>query len=193
MKPILRTLMAGAAALSLDVGSSTSFDTHYACLPTNRWGLENIANLDAVPAKGATLILGAPKHRGGTGGPARVLAMIFKAEATLATDYTYDPRFFNKITSITEPSVFTGNAKVTTYTYDSAATDGWNVPTLEFLLRGVGSPPEPASQPAQITAESSSRRPVLRGRYKGLLLEAHGRAFSLPAAHHGCQRARACP
>jgi len=33
-------------------------------------------------------------------------------------DYTYDPRFFNRITSITEPSVFPGNHKVTTYSYD---------------------------------------------------------------------------
>jgi len=34
-------------------------------------------------------------------------------------DYTYDSRFFNRITSITEPSVFAGNNKVTTYTYDA--------------------------------------------------------------------------
>ncbi|HHJ16880.1 MAG TPA: hypothetical protein ENJ80_09305 [Gammaproteobacteria bacterium] len=36
------------------------------------------------------------------------------------TDYTYDTRFFNRITSITEPSVFTGNSKVTTYAFDSS-------------------------------------------------------------------------
>ncbi len=34
-------------------------------------------------------------------------------------DYTYDPRFHNKITSITEASVFAGGNKVTTYTYDN--------------------------------------------------------------------------
>jgi kynurenine formamidase len=62
--------------LSLDHGPSADFATHYAWLPTNRWGLENIANLDAVPAKGATLVVGAPKHKGGTGGPARVIALI---------------------------------------------------------------------------------------------------------------------
>ncbi len=61
--------------LSLDHGPSPDFATHYAWLPTNRWGLECIASLDAVPAKGATLIVGAPKHRGGSGGPARVLAL----------------------------------------------------------------------------------------------------------------------
>ena len=34
------------------------------------------------------------------------------------TDYTYDTRFYNKITSITEPSVAPGQSKVTTTTYD---------------------------------------------------------------------------
>lgn len=62
--------------LSLDFGQSGDFATHYAWLPTNRWGIENLANLDKVPAKGATLVVGAPKHRGGTGGPARVFAMV---------------------------------------------------------------------------------------------------------------------
>ena len=61
--------------LSLDFGQSGDFATHYAWLPTNRWGLENLANLDAVPAKGATLVVGSPKHRGGTGGPSRIFAM----------------------------------------------------------------------------------------------------------------------
>ncbi|MGJ3265041.1 MAG: cyclase family protein [Salinarimonas sp.] len=60
--------------LSLDHGPSPDFATHYAWLPENRWGLECVANLEALPASGATLVLGAPKHRGGSGGPARVLA-----------------------------------------------------------------------------------------------------------------------
>ena len=34
------------------------------------------------------------------------------------TDYTYDPRFYNKRTSIIEPSVLAGSSKVTRYTYD---------------------------------------------------------------------------
>jgi kynurenine formamidase len=55
---------------------SPDFASHYAWLPTNRWGIENIANLDKLPSKGATLIVGAPKHRGGTGGPSRVFAML---------------------------------------------------------------------------------------------------------------------
>jgi kynurenine formamidase len=61
--------------LSLDFGPSPDFATHYEWLPSGRWGLEGIANLSAMPAKGATLMVGAPKIRGGTGGPARVFAM----------------------------------------------------------------------------------------------------------------------
>jgi kynurenine formamidase len=62
--------------LSLDHGASKDFAAHYAWLPTGRWGIECIANLEAVPAAGATLIVGAPKTRGGTGGPSRVMALV---------------------------------------------------------------------------------------------------------------------
>ncbi|MBW4981619.1 cyclase family protein [Mameliella sp. CS4] len=62
--------------LSLDPGNSATFDAHYAWLPTNRYGIENLANLGNVPASGATLIVGAPKHARGSGGPARILAMV---------------------------------------------------------------------------------------------------------------------
>ncbi len=62
--------------LSLDHGPSADFATHYAWLPTNRYGIENIAGLDQVPAAGATLVVGAPAHRGGSGGPARIFAMV---------------------------------------------------------------------------------------------------------------------
>lgn len=61
--------------LSLDHGPSGDFATHYAWLPTNRWGLENVANLDKIPASGATMVVGAPNHRGGSGGPTRIFAM----------------------------------------------------------------------------------------------------------------------
>lgn len=62
-------------SLSLDHGISKDFAVHYAWLPSGRWGLECIANLDTIPASGATLVVGAPKHRGGTGGPSRVMAL----------------------------------------------------------------------------------------------------------------------
>jgi kynurenine formamidase len=69
----------GVDTLSLDTGLETregEFPVHYAWLGGGRWGVEALANLDALPAKGATLVLGAPKVRGGTGGPARVYALI---------------------------------------------------------------------------------------------------------------------
>ncbi|MEO0830905.1 MAG: cyclase family protein [Pseudomonadota bacterium] len=66
----------GVDTLSLDVGASATFETHYAWLPSGRFGIENMANLDKLPAAGATLFIGAPKHRGGSGGPARILAMM---------------------------------------------------------------------------------------------------------------------
>jgi kynurenine formamidase len=62
--------------LSIDHGISTDFATHYAWLPANRWGLENVANLGNLPATGATLVVGAPKWRGGSGGPSRVMALV---------------------------------------------------------------------------------------------------------------------
>ena len=62
--------------LSLDPGNSADFATHYAWLPSNRFGIENIANLESLPAAGATIFIGAPKFQGGTGGPARVIAMV---------------------------------------------------------------------------------------------------------------------
>ena len=66
----------GVDTLSLDPGNSADFAVHYSWLPGGRYGIENLANLDAVPAKGATVFVGAPKHKGGTGGPARVLAVV---------------------------------------------------------------------------------------------------------------------
>ncbi|MCF6318813.1 MAG: hypothetical protein L3J83_05995, partial [Proteobacteria bacterium] len=37
------------------------------------------------------------------------------------TNYTYDPRFFKKSLTITEPSVYASNNKITTYSYDDNA------------------------------------------------------------------------
>lgn len=62
--------------ISLDHGPSKDFKTHTAWLPSGRWGLESVANLDKVPPRGATLVVGAPKIKGATGGPTRVLALI---------------------------------------------------------------------------------------------------------------------
>ena len=66
----------GVDTLSLDPGNSTDFAVHYSWLPSGRYGIENLAGLKDVPARGATVFVGAPKHRRGTGGPARVMAIL---------------------------------------------------------------------------------------------------------------------
>lgn len=62
--------------LSLDYGPSPDFAVHFAWLPTNRWGLEAVANLDKVPPAGATLVAAVSKVQGATGGPTRILALV---------------------------------------------------------------------------------------------------------------------
>ncbi len=62
--------------LSLDPGPSKDFKTHAIWLPSGRWGIENVANLDKVPATGATLVAGVPKVQGATGAPARIFALV---------------------------------------------------------------------------------------------------------------------
>ena len=62
--------------LSLDNGPSKDFKTHYLWLPAGRWGLENVANLDKVPASGATIVVGIAKVKDATGGPARLIALV---------------------------------------------------------------------------------------------------------------------
>src|SRR5574337_173343 len=65
----------GVDTLSLDYGASKDFKVHYAVLPANKWGLENLANLARIPERGATVFVGLPKVKGASGGPTRVLAV----------------------------------------------------------------------------------------------------------------------
>jgi kynurenine formamidase len=66
----------GVDTLSLDAGAAQTFVAHVAILGAGKYGVELLANLARVPPSGATVIVGAPKHDGATGGPARVLALI---------------------------------------------------------------------------------------------------------------------
>ncbi|RMD90656.1 MAG: cyclase family protein [Alphaproteobacteria bacterium] len=66
----------GVDTLSLDYGPSQDFVTHYAWLPAGRYGIENLKNLAKLPEAGATIVVGAPTHRGGSGGPARIFALV---------------------------------------------------------------------------------------------------------------------
>jgi kynurenine formamidase len=62
--------------MSLDPGASKDFKTHKLWLPSGRWGIENIANLDQAPPIGATLIVGLPKVKGASAAPSRILALV---------------------------------------------------------------------------------------------------------------------
>jgi kynurenine formamidase len=75
---LLERGVAGVAVdtLSLDHGGSKDFAFHLAWLGAGRWGLECAANLGALPAIGATMIAGAPRIAGGTGGPGRAIALL---------------------------------------------------------------------------------------------------------------------
>ena len=66
----------GLDTASLDFGPSTDFAFHVGWLPTGRYGIENLARLDNVPPRGATLVVGAPKLEAGSGSPSRVLALL---------------------------------------------------------------------------------------------------------------------
>ena len=66
----------GVDTLSLDPGNSPDFAVHFSWLPGGRFGIENLKGLDQLPAAGATVFIGAPTHKGGTGGPARIMAML---------------------------------------------------------------------------------------------------------------------
>ncbi|MFM2165676.1 MAG: hypothetical protein RIS79_47 [Verrucomicrobiota bacterium] len=66
----------GVDTLSLDPGNSADFAVHFSWLPGGRFGIENLAGLDGLPAAGATVFIGAPRHKSGTGGPARVIAVV---------------------------------------------------------------------------------------------------------------------
>ena len=66
----------GVDTLSLDAGAAQKFVAHLAILGAAKYGIEMLANLGRVPPSGATVIVGAPKHDGATGGPSRVLALV---------------------------------------------------------------------------------------------------------------------
>ena len=67
---------AGVDTLSLDAASASKFVAHLALLGGGKYGVELLANLNAVPPSGATIIVGGPKHEGASGGPCRVYAVV---------------------------------------------------------------------------------------------------------------------
>jgi kynurenine formamidase len=69
-----RAAAIGVDTLSLDHGPSTTFTVHKQWLGADNYGIENLANLDAIPRHGAVASVGVIPWEEGSGGPARVLA-----------------------------------------------------------------------------------------------------------------------
>jgi len=63
-----------------DAGTAHSFDPPFPChafmLGAGKYGLTQLANLDRLPVTGAVLIAGPLPIVGGSGSPARVLALV---------------------------------------------------------------------------------------------------------------------
>lgn len=66
----------GIDTASLDHGPSRDFLAHRVLNGANIYGLENVANLELLPATGATLIALPMKIKGGSGAPARIIAIL---------------------------------------------------------------------------------------------------------------------
>lgn len=66
----------GIDTLSIDHGPSKDFIVHHIVNGAGRYGLENLAHLDKLPVKGFYLVSAPIKIETGSGGPARVFAIL---------------------------------------------------------------------------------------------------------------------
>lgn len=66
----------GIDTLSIDYGPSSDFPVHQYTLAHSVYQLENVANLDRVPASGAIVVVAPMKLEGGSGSPVRILALL---------------------------------------------------------------------------------------------------------------------
>lgn len=65
----------GIDTASVDRGRDTALPVHNTTLPAGLWHLEGLVGVAELPARGATLFVGAVPVHGGSGAPARVLAI----------------------------------------------------------------------------------------------------------------------
>lgn len=66
----------GIDTASIDRGQSTDFQSHVNLMTNNVPAFENVANLDQLPVKGATVIALPMKIKGGSGAPLRIIAFV---------------------------------------------------------------------------------------------------------------------
>ena len=62
--------------LSVDYGMSKDFPVHHISHGKGKYHLENVAHLGAMPAAGAWIVVAPIKIENGTGGPARIFALV---------------------------------------------------------------------------------------------------------------------
>ena len=70
-----RVAALGVDTASIDFGPSTDFIVHQIAAAANVVGLENLANLDDIPERGAWIVALPMKIGEGTGGPVRIVAL----------------------------------------------------------------------------------------------------------------------
>jgi len=70
----------GIDTLSIDPGNSKTYAVHGKALGKGIFMVENLDNLSLLPARGSTVFFGPLPIKGGSGGPARVLAEIDRVE-----------------------------------------------------------------------------------------------------------------
>jgi kynurenine formamidase len=66
----------GIDTLSIDPGVSRDFAVHHIVNRAKRYGLENVAHLDELPARGFYVVVAPIKIESGTGGPTRIFAIL---------------------------------------------------------------------------------------------------------------------
>jgi len=66
----------GIDTASIDPGQSKDFQAHQILSAANSYAIENVAYLDQVPRRGATVFALPIKIKGGTGAPVRMIAII---------------------------------------------------------------------------------------------------------------------
>ena len=66
----------GIDTLSVDYGMSKDFAVHHYSHSRGKYHLENVANLGSLPPTGVSVIVAPIKIENGTGGPARIFALI---------------------------------------------------------------------------------------------------------------------
>ncbi len=70
------TVGLGIDTMSIDPGASKTFPVHQFTAKESVYQLENVANLGLVPPTGATIVVAPIKLENGSGGPARLLALV---------------------------------------------------------------------------------------------------------------------